>query len=150
MSLINYKLLQNIYSYNHTSDTTSSDIYVQAQHDRPCCIDDTEDGYHRGCACLNIPEKEECQEICTNDSKCKGYAITNDPGIKPFCYIATTIERCPAGCDGPHKTTNIGPLDPQGQCGRVAGLWNGGCHIKQGWHFKIANFSLTLEIYLFA
>ena len=121
---------------------------MQAQHDRPCCIDNSTYGFARSCICRNVSEKDECQNICTNDSKCKGYAITNRPGITPFCTIATTVEQCPAGCEGPHKTTNIGPLDPQGQCGRVAGLWEGGCHIKQGLHLKISYFSLTLRMYL--
>ena len=103
---------------------------MQAQHDRPCCINNSTDGYARSCNCIGVSDKDECQEICTNDSKCKGYTIGNNA----YCSIATTVEQCPTGCEGPNLKTNVGPLDPQGQCGRVAGLWEGGCHIKQGWH----------------
>ena len=122
------------------------DTYVQANHDRGCCIDSSQNGAHQRCICEHIHEKDQCQEICSTDRLCKGFAILfkeghYDPAI---CQIATSVDECPTNCRGPHNVGNVAPLDPDGQCGSI-NVWEGGCYIKQGMYAKMSSVAFSMR-----
>ena len=110
--------------------------YVQANYDRGCCIDSEPLGYHMRCHCDYIHEKDQCQEMCSNDPLCKGFVMLYEDGVydPARCQIATSVDECPINCRGPYNNENVAPLDPDGQCDDddAEGDWEGGCYIKQG------------------
>ena len=116
------------------------DTYVQANYDHGCCQIGTKNnvsGYHRRCVCDHIHEKDQCQELCSKDTLCKGFVILSYTHANyTNCQIATTVEECPINCRGPYYKDNVSPLDPDGQCSS-SGLWEGGCYIKQGMNAKM-------------
>ena len=126
------------------------DTYVQAKFDRGCCINSEVSRMHRRCICDYIHEKDQCQEICSNDTLCKGFVMLFQKGVHdpPKCNIATSMDECPINCTGPHNDDNIAPLDPDGQCG-IQGLWKGGCYIKQGMYSKTSSVAFSMNEYNF-
>ena len=69
----------------------------------------------------------QCEDWCSEDSGCKGYAIHNSTGK---CQLAT-ISSCRFGCLGPYNDEHKGQIDPKAVC-NGEGDWNGGCMIKSG------------------
>ena len=100
------------------------------------------DGYHRECICDHIHEKDQCQEMCSNDTLCKGFVILNR--TLDVCHLATTVDECPINCRGPYYKDNVTPLDPDGQCGS-GGEWEGGCYIKQGMYAKLSSAAFSIR-----
>ena len=101
-------------------------MYKQANVDKACCTSDDPNGHHRKCNCREISNQDDCRDLCSKDSGCKGYHISESYGK---CQIATTSS-CPSDCSGPHFEENVGKLDPNAECGE--GNFNGGCMIKLG------------------
>ena len=95
------------------------DTYVQAKYDSGCCINSAKNGikslysFHKKCICDDIHEKDQCQEMCSNDTLCKGFVINNETVLSQ-CQLATTADKCPINCRGPYNKDNVTPLDPEG------------------------------------
>jgi len=105
--------------------------YKQANYDDACCIDSKEgEGYHKRCICDDISERNQCEELCSADTLCKGYVLLVRDPVE--CQLATDVDDCPPDCRGPYDTWNVATLDPDGQCAVPGDDWAGGCYIKQG------------------
>ena len=127
--------------------------YVQAKYDSGCCINSAKnrtksfEPFHKRCICDDIHEKDQCQEMCSNDTLCKGFVIRNS--VYPdMCQLATTVDKCPINCRGPCYKDNVTPLDPEGQCGSESD-WEGGCYIKQGMYAKLSSVAFSISKYNF-
>ena len=131
--------------------------YVQAKYDSGCCINSAKNGikslysFHKKCICDDIHEKDQCQEMCSNDTLCKGFVILNDNAYGEMCQLATTVDKCPINCRGPYNKDNVTPLDPEGQCGsdwKGRNVdWEGGCYIKQGMYAKLSSVAFSIRKY---
>ena len=131
------------------------DTYVQAKYGRGCCIyKNTYDSYHKSCVCDHIHEKDQCQEICSNDTLCKGFAILFQKGTiydPASCSIATNVDECPINCRGPYHIDHVAPLYPDAKCGGNQNneRWDGGCYIKQGMFVKMSSEAFSMCKYDF-
>ena len=124
------------------------DTYVQAKYDSGCCINSANNRtksielFHKRCICDHIHEKDQCQEMCSNDTLCKGFVIRNS--VYPdMCQLATTVDECPINCRGPYDKDNVSPLDPESQC--YVGGWEGGRYIKQGMYAKLSSVAFSIR-----
>ena len=91
-----------------------------------CCVSDNL--FHVRCVCNSITIVSECESLCTEDGKCKGYVMETSG---PKCHLATTSSSCQYGCKGPSYNTVASltkQLDPRAKCSEEN---FDGCFIKR-------------------
>ena len=78
----------------------------------------------------------ECQRLCSVDTKCKGYAVHKNSDT---CIIATS-SLCPSECHGPYAQDNLGPIDMNAEkCAQ--GDFNQGCYVKQSGNLNLIDIT---------
>ena len=84
------------------------------------------DNYHKSCLCPRHTTISGCQQLCSQDKNCKGFAQHSN---SKSCKLATT-SLCSDECHGPYNKDNLGDLDiAPTNCAQ--GDFNGGCYIKE-------------------
>ena len=121
--------------------------YLPADDGSGCCIIGAVgasavnpiDNYHRSCVCPKATNISECQNLCSKDRKCKGFAQHFN---SKSCILATN-SLCSPGCHGPYNKNNLGALDNNPEnCAQ--GDFEGGCHIKENCNGMFSQIRIKL------
>jgi len=125
----------------HEAGHISYHTYKQIENDCGCGVsavgESDKDYYHARCLCKDVSEKEQCQQLCSDDKHCKGFAMKSETD-SASCQLATSQNKCPDGCihsvESAPSDDNIGALNPEIEC-HDEGVWMGGCYIKQEFEY---------------
>ena len=137
---IHNKVLKAYFPCLETRIFVNTAKYVSTNDGGGCCFKgslgdaakNAIDNYHRSCLCPQASDINECQRLCSVDTKCKGYAVHKNSDT---CIIATS-SLCPSECHGPYGQDNIGPIDMDAEkCAQ--GDFNQGCYVKQSGNLNL-------------